>query len=60
MAISQRRVVYLEHHPPKFYTNDDTDREVDAAGIQILDDSLLTDEDVHRPPAPCWKKKAAE
>ena len=26
---------------PRFYTNDDTNREVDAAGIQILDDSLL-------------------
>ena len=30
---------------PKFYTNDDTDREVDAAGIQLLDDKLLIDED---------------
>ena len=30
---------------PKFYTNDDENREVDAAGIQILDDKLLTDED---------------
>lgn len=30
---------------PKFYTNDDEDREVDAAGIQILDDKLLVDED---------------
>lgn len=26
----------------KFYTNDDTDREVAASGIQLLDDSLLT------------------
>ena len=30
---------------PKFYTNDDEDREVDVAGIQILDDDLLIDED---------------
>ncbi len=29
----------------KFYTNDDENREVDAKGIQILDDKLLTDED---------------
>lgn len=29
----------------KFYTNDDTDREIDAEGVQILDDDLLTDED---------------
>lgn len=28
---------------PKFYTNDDESREVDAEGIQLLDDSLLTD-----------------
>ena len=28
-----------------FYTNDDENREVDAAGIQLLDDSLLIDED---------------
>lgn len=27
---------------PKFYTNDDEDREVDAAGVQLLDDALLT------------------
>lgn len=31
--------------PTKFYTNDDTAREVDAEGIQLLDDDLLTDED---------------
>lgn len=31
--------------PTKFYTNDDEDREVDPAGIQLLDDSLLTDDD---------------
>ena len=30
---------------PRFYTNDDTNREVDAAGIQLLDDGLLIDED---------------
>ena len=29
----------------KFYTNDDEDREVDAEGVQILDDDLLIDED---------------
>ena len=29
----------------KFYTNDDTDREIDAEGVQILDDDLLIDED---------------
>ena len=29
----------------KFYTNDDESREVDAAGIQLLDDSLLIDDD---------------
>lgn len=28
---------------PTFYTNDDESREVDAEGIQLLDDSLLTD-----------------
>ena len=28
---------------PKFYTNDDENREIDAEGIQLLDDSLLTD-----------------
>ena len=27
---------------PSFYTNDDESRETDAAGIQLLDDSLLT------------------
>ena len=32
----------------KFYTNDDEDREVDAAGIQLLDDSLLTEEGDNR------------
>ena len=31
--------------PPSFYTNNDENREVDAGGIQILDDSLLIDED---------------
>ena len=30
---------------PSFYTNDDEDRKVDADGIQLLDDSLLIDED---------------
>lgn len=29
----------------KFYTNDDTDREVSAEGVQLLDDKLLSDED---------------
>lgn len=29
----------------KFYTNDDADREVDSAGIQLLDDALLIDDD---------------
>lgn len=28
---------------PSFYTNDDEDREVDAEGIQLLDDDLLTE-----------------
>lgn len=28
---------------PTFYTNDDENREIDAEGIQLLDDSLLTD-----------------
>ncbi len=27
---------------PRYYTNDDEDREIDAEGIQLLDDSLLT------------------
>ena len=31
--------------PTKFYTNDDEGREVDPTGIQLLDDSLLTDDD---------------
>lgn len=30
---------------PSFYTNDDEDREVDAGGIQLLDDALLIDDD---------------
>ena len=30
---------------PSFYTNNDENRKVDAGGIQILDDSLLIDED---------------
>ena len=32
----------------KFYTNDDTDREVEAAGIQLLDDGLLLEGDDNR------------
>ena len=32
----------------EFYTNDDTDRKVDASGIQILDDGLLLEEDDNR------------
>lgn len=32
-------------HPSEFYTNDDEDRQVDAEGIQLLDDDLLVDED---------------
>ena len=32
----------------KFYTNDDESREVDASGIQILDDGLLLEEDDNR------------
>ena len=50
--------VALAKNNSKFYTNDDTDREVDAAGIQILDDSLLKyeGEDRQRP----MEEKAAE
>ena len=50
--------VALAKNDSKFYTNDDTDREVDAAGIQILDDSLLKyeGEDRQRP----MEEKAAE
>ena len=33
---------------PEFYTNDDEDRVVDAAGVQILDDGLLLEEDDNR------------
>lgn len=33
---------------PKFYTNNDENREVDAEGIQLLDDDLLTYEDEDR------------
>ncbi len=32
----------------EFYTNDDTDRKVDASGIQLLDDGLLLEEDDNR------------
>lgn len=32
----------------KFYTNDDESREVDASGIQILDDGLLLEDDDNR------------
>ena len=32
----------------KFYTNDDENREADVAGIQLLDDTLLTDEGDNR------------
>lgn len=35
-------VAFAKGISPKFYTNDDTDREVSADGIQLLDDSLLT------------------
>lgn len=34
--------------PTKFYTNDDESREVDAEGIQLLDDDLLTYKDEDR------------
>lgn len=34
--------------PPIFYTNDDEDREVDAAGVQLLDDGLLLEGDDNR------------
>lgn len=33
---------------PKFYINDDESREVDASGIQILDDGLLLEDDDNR------------
>lgn len=32
----------------EFYTNDDTNRKVDASGIQLLDDGLLLEEDDNR------------
>lgn len=32
----------------KFYTNDDESREVDASGVQILDDGLLLEDDDNR------------
>ena len=44
-AIAKKSPMLPSMLTTKFYTNDDESREVDAAGIQLLDDSLLIDDD---------------
>ena len=44
-------------YQPSFYTNDNEDFEIeDIAGIQLLDDSLLIDDDA-RTARLCWNKR---